>query len=124
MGSWGSGIFDDDLALDIRAAFEREIESGADVPTATHKVLQQFASAAKDSDDSPVVYLALAALQLELGALQPEIRTKALHIIRTGKGWIGWDEYMPDWPGLTERKQVLEQFRMLLLQHKPYRNRT
>ncbi len=116
MGAWGAGIFDDDLAVDVRTAFEREIEAGGDVKTVTQSVLRSFASALRDSDDGPVVYLALAALQLDHRTLQPGIKAKALRIIETGQALEGWDEAPTDWPGLIERKQVLENLRVQLNQ--------
>jgi hypothetical protein len=114
MGAWGAGIFDDDLAIDVRAAFEREIESGKDVKNATDTVLKSFVSALRDSDDRPVVYLALAALQTEHGELRPDIRAKALQAIETGEALEKWNEDLTDWPGLTERKKVLEEMRTQL----------
>src|SRR5437588_1932207 len=53
MGTWGAGIFEDELS------------AGADVATAAKRVLDKFRYDLDDSDDGPVIYLTLAALQLE-----------------------------------------------------------
>ena len=42
MGTWGTGIFDDDTAGDVRDAFEDELAAGADVATAAERVLGKF----------------------------------------------------------------------------------
>jgi hypothetical protein len=116
MGSWGPGIFDDDLAVDVWAAFERELEGGADAKLATLGVLRRFAGALKDYDDGPTVYLALAALQLEHDSLQPDIKDIALRLISTGQALGGWDEGPDNSPDLIERTQVLNDLRKKLLQ--------
>jgi hypothetical protein len=116
MGSWGAGIFDDDLAVDVKNAFERELDSGASAEGATRKVLERFARALKDYDDGPVVYLALAALQLQHNSLLPVIKEKALDIISSGQALRGWDEGPADSPDLVERKQVLKELHAKLTQ--------
>ncbi len=106
MGTWGTGIFDDDVALDVRDAFEDALSDGLDISAATRRALEEFGSAAEDSDDGPIIYLALAALQLQREALQPEIREKVLHLIATGEGLGRWEDADP--AALTDRKLVLE----------------
>jgi hypothetical protein len=109
MGTWGAGIFDDDVALDVRATFEDALSAGLNVAEAIQKVLEELAEAVEDEDDGPVVYLALSALQLEQGEVQPDIRDKALMIIATGQGLGRWEEAGPD--AVRERKQVLERLK-------------
>ena len=86
MGAWGPGIFDSDAACDTRSAFEDEIAAGATVALATDRVVERFAPD-EDEIDGPEIYLALAALQLEYGALQPHIQERALRIIATLQDW-------------------------------------
>src|SRR5437016_10055019 len=104
MGTWGTGIFDDDVAGDIRDAFEDELASGADPSTAAKRVIASFGDAVDDSDEGPVIYLALAALQLEQNALDEDIRKRALEIIDTGEGMDRWEEEEVDPRNLLERK--------------------
>ena len=106
MGTWGVGLFENDVATDIRFAFEDALSEGLDVFTATQRVFAEFADELADFDDRPVVYLALAALQLGREALQPEIRDEALRIIMTDEAWAGWQEAEPAL--VAERKQVLQ----------------
>jgi hypothetical protein len=114
MGTWGTGIFDDDTAGDVRDAFEDELSAGADVATAAERVLGQFSDDLDDTDYGPVIYLALAALQLEHRALQQDIRDRALQIIDNGEGLDTWGEAGSR--KLHERKQVLASLRAQLTQ--------
>jgi hypothetical protein len=117
MGIWGTGIFDNDVALDIRDAFEDAVSEGLDSSAATQRVLEEFAQAAEDFDDGPVISLALAALQLQREALQPEMRERALHIIATGEGLRSWAAV--DAATLDERRQVLAQLQTRLAPVEP-----
>ena len=42
MGAHGAEIFDDDVALDVRATFEEALEEGASMRTATRRVLEEY----------------------------------------------------------------------------------
>ncbi len=106
MGTWGTGIFDDDLALDIQGSFEDALAEGLGVATATNRVLEEYAEAAQDHDEGAVVYLALVALQLEHETVQDHIREKVLTIIAAGQGLDRWREV--GGKTLDERRQVLE----------------
>ncbi len=106
MGTWGVGIFDNDVAADVRAAFEEALSSTPNITTATKRVLNQFINEVEDEDDRVHVYLALAFLQLELGGLQPDVRDEALQIIRSGQDLTRWEE--SEASILDERKRILQ----------------
>jgi hypothetical protein len=107
---FGYDIFNSDAALDVRDVFEDVLAEGRDIPAATTHVLQELADYVDDMDDGPVVYLALATLQLEHGALQPEIRARALHVITTGQDLQRWEDPVDR----AARQHVLEQLRARL----------
>lgn len=111
MGAWDVGIFDDDVACDVRNLLEQTVTSGADVEFATRTVLQTFADVIEDPDDGAVVYLALAALQVEHGVLLPRIRAAALDVIDGGQDLLRWD----DAEDVMKRKLVLEGLKHKLL---------
>ncbi len=109
MGAWGTGIFDNDLALDVRAVFEDGLSEGLSVEGATEKILRVYGADLRRPSEESNFWLALAGLQLERGAVQPEIREKVASIIHRGTGLGTWEESGLD--SLVERKQVLEQLR-------------
>ncbi|MEK9156552.1 MAG: DUF4259 domain-containing protein [Patescibacteria group bacterium] len=92
MGTWGTGIFEDDLASDIKGNFEDLISSGASVADATKSSLAEYSDSLTDTDDGPTVHLALAKLQIQQGALHPDTAKKALEIIESGESLNRWRE--------------------------------
>ena len=92
MATWGYDIFDNDVATDVRGVFEDELQLRASVPHATAVVLREWKDAMDDPDDGPIVWLALAALQVERDALQTSVRDHALAVIDDGAGMRGWEE--------------------------------
>jgi hypothetical protein len=82
------------------------------VKKATRQILEDFQDVLEDEDEGPLVYLALAALQLEQEELQPEIRQKALKIIESEQGLARWEEAGEE--ELAKRKRVLEEFKAML----------
>ena len=79
-------IFSDDLAKDIEVAFNHAISNGSSVPEASRYVLELFGKATERFEKSNVLYLRLAALQIEHGHVEKDIRNKALAIINEGQG--------------------------------------
>jgi hypothetical protein len=111
MGAWGVGIFEDDVACDVRDLFERVVTTHNDVEAATHTVLHEFADVIEDLDDGAVVYLALATLQIEHGVLQPSIRASVLNIITSGQDLLRWENA----DDVSERRRVLEELQKHIL---------
>lgn len=107
MGTWGTGIMDDDLALDIKAEFEDALNEGFDVPRATSKIFEAFGDLSEDEDEGPILYLVLAQLQLEKNHLLPEVRNKAMQIIENEIGLERWEEAGEE--QLRERKIIYAQ---------------
>ena len=107
MGAWGLGIFDDDAACDVRGIFEDAIAEGQDVNAATQLVLEEFGEAVDDVEDGPVIWLALASLQLEQRKLHANIRQQALAAINPNLE--RWQESGPE--DAAGRKRVLEELR-------------
>jgi hypothetical protein len=103
-------IFDIDIAFDVRDTFEDALTEGLDVPAATERVLNEFKDQIRDLDDGPIIYLALSALQLEHGVLQPKIKEQALRIITAGHLL----ERLEDPTDRAVRQQVLEQLQARL----------
>jgi len=114
MSTWGYDIFDNDEANDIRALFENELETGASVARATAMVLSEAKDALNDPESGPIIWLALAALQLGRGELQADVRDHALAVIESGADLKGWEaEAKPE--DVAGRKRVLEELRSRLV---------
>jgi len=68
MGSWGPGIFSDDLACDLREEFRELIAEGHSPEEATTKLRDAY-TPDDDLGDRTTFYLALAAVQWKAGRL-------------------------------------------------------
>jgi hypothetical protein len=94
MDAWEPGIFDDDLAADVRADWEAELATGADPDEATRRVVEEWAD---EIVGSPALtasfWIALAALQLEASALQTDVRDHAVDAIARGEDLQRWDRH-------------------------------
>jgi hypothetical protein len=92
VGAWGADVFDDDVALDVRAAFEEAIEAGASPELAADQVLEAMQEFREDTDDGPVLTLALASLLLDRGVCQHPVFRAAREVIERGDGLDRWRE--------------------------------
>lgn len=84
MGVWGTGLFSDDTALDVRDAYRKCLLEGMDGAPATDKILNDFRTSIEDPDEGPPLWLALAATQWRYGRLEQRVRDRALTIIESG----------------------------------------
>ena len=89
MGAWSEDIFGNDVACDVRDDYGDRTTAGDDATRAVAYIKQEFAEHLRDSDDKWVVWIALAATQLESGVVVDEVREKAL------KG-VAWYEKSED----------------------------
>ena len=93
MGAWGTAIFSDDTALDIRDEWREAILAGLDPGEATSRLLESFDDhLADDEEVARLFWIALAATQFETGRLLPEVRDRALAIIERGGDVDRWEE--------------------------------
>jgi hypothetical protein len=119
MGSWSAGLYDDDLSQQVKEAFHSAIADGLNVPDATKQALWKMTDAVHDDERAPVVYLALAALQLEQGQLEDWLKVIALSHILQGTGLEQWEEAGEE--ALAKRKSVLGQLLKQLQAEMPRR---
>jgi hypothetical protein len=77
-------FFASDLAAEVRREYFSHTEHGIAAGEATHHVLTTFRDLLDDPHDGPVIFLALAAMQLRDGYVLPVIRETALDLINTG----------------------------------------
>lgn len=117
MGTWGIGIFSDDLACDVRDAFKKVLQEELSGAQATKYVLDEFADCLKDPDDGPLLYLALAATQWNYGYPDQKIINKAIKIIDDGEGLNRWKEVNTSL--LEKRESVLHKLKQQLLSPAP-----
>src|SRR5262245_17739551 len=86
MGMWGSGIFEDDLALDVKGWFDRAVASGRDPRDVASRlmendlareILDELSEEEWDDtfwEESGGLFFAVASLQLDHGVLSPDVK--------------------------------------------------
>jgi hypothetical protein len=71
-------LFEEDVAAEVADIFSDAVADGLSVRTATRRVVEELDDYLEDEEQQGLVWLALAVLQLEHGALQPTVRHHAL----------------------------------------------
>lgn len=115
MGVWGTSIFSDDNACDVRDDYRRMIGDGLSGTEATDRLLGQWRSLENDPDLAATFWLALAGTQWKCGRLEDRVREKALQVIDNGSALRPWRGKKLE----RKRSAVLEAARRQLLSPQP-----
>lgn len=116
MGVWGTGIFQDDTASDIRDSYKDLLSNGLTGPEATARILCNFESSLADPDESGVVWLALASTQWRHGRLESGSLENALRVIDSGSDLDRWKHNAKD---LATRRAALQKLRLQITSPQP-----
>lgn len=112
MGVWGTAIFDDDFALDIKNEYQTLLAFGTPEQEAFN-LTKEFFEVKEGDDDENVFWLAIAAIQEKYGFLTSEVRSKAIAVIDSGvdlENWNGVDKRT-----LEKRRKSLQELKEQLL---------
>jgi hypothetical protein len=107
LGAWGTAIFADDTASDIRDEWRDAVLDRLSAEDATQRLLESFDEYLEDAETEKLFWMALAAAQMETGRLLPEVRDRALAIIDAGGDVDRWRED-GDASLARQRERVLE----------------
>jgi len=116
MGAWGTAVFSDDTAADVRLQFRELVGQGLSTSEATERLIAEWANELQDPDVAPVFWLALAASQWKLGRLTESVRQSALRVIADGSDLARWEDNPRQ---LASRRRHLEKLRATLLSEPP-----
>ena len=117
MGAWGTAIFSDDFACDVRDDYIKEIIKGKTSEEATAIIKEEHFPTKPDDEDIPVFWISLAVTQWKKGRLLPEVKAEAISVIESGYDLIRWESE----PKKTQekRKDALEKAKRILLSPMP-----
>ena len=104
MGVWGTGIFSDDTACDVRDSYIDFVGDGVTGPETTEALLREWSPSLNDPEEAPPFWLALAATQGKCGWLEPHVLQQALNVIDGGSDLERWESGSKDF---KKRKGVL-----------------
>lgn len=117
MGTWGPGIYQNDLSEDVKAFFRDQLHRGKTGEVITEILISNYSEELSDVDDCIDFWCALADTQWELGRLTPDVKQKALECIGSPNADLRWKS-----EGDTlflKRQQVLAELREKLCQPQP-----
>jgi len=117
MGTWGTAIFSDDLACDIRDDYIKEIIRGKTSEEATQTIKSNHFPIVNNAEEQPVFWIALALTQWKKGRLLAEVKDEAILAIDSGADLLRWESE----PGKIQekRKNELEKAKQILLSPMP-----
>lgn len=116
MGAWGTAIFSDDFACDVRDDYIKLLIRGKTSEEATEIVKDRMMPESGDND-YPVFWIALAVTQWKKGRLLPQVRDTAVALIESGADLVRWESESPKLLG--KRKTELEKAKKTLLSTMP-----
>jgi hypothetical protein len=119
MGAWGPAIFSDDTACDIRTEYRELLEDEVPDDVAMQRVIERYEHL--DPDEEHVLWLALAAVQSQVGRLDDAVKARALAVIESGQGLDLWRESGPS--ELSKRNAALAKLQEKLTGPQPARKR-
>jgi len=91
MGVWGTAIFSDGNAADLRDDYRMMLGDGLSGPEATDRLLAKWKpSSEKDPDMDAVFWLALAVTQWKCGRLEERVNKEAIRVIEDGSALRLW----------------------------------
>src|SRR5947208_2307507 len=107
LGAWGTAIFSEDSASDVRDEWREAILDGLSPEDATQRLLETFDDYLEEADTERLFWMALAAAQMETGRLLADVCDRALEIIDGGGDVDRWREE-GDESLARQRARVLE----------------
>lgn len=117
MSAWGTGLYQSDIANDVKSTYLGLLKKGKDNETALSETIDMFADAIADVDDAPLFWMALADQQWKLGRLQNEVKEQAISSIESELGSLLWYEQSAKLG--KQREQVLAELKAQLESPQP-----
>ena len=99
MGSWGTLLFSNDIACDIKNTYTHFLEQQLSNEEAYHNTLIEYEEII-GTDEEPFLWYSLADIQWDVGRLLPEVKNKALKFINENGGisfWITNQQNLHQW---------------------------
>ena len=92
MGAWGTGLYSDDFALDVKSEFLDAINSGKPYREAFEELKKTYVdNAYNDDPDIPVFWFVCADILWKKGRLDEDIKQTALAYIESNSDVERWN---------------------------------
>ena len=118
MGAWGTGLYSDDFALDVKSEFLDAINSGKPYREAFEELKKTYVdNTYNDDPDIPVFWFVCADILWKKGRLDEDIKQTALAYIESNSDVERWN--LESSALGKKRKTVLEKLKAKLLSPQP-----
>ena len=118
MSAWGTGLYSDDFALDVKNEFLDAINSGKPYREAFEELKKTYVDNAYNNDqDIPVFWFVCADILWKKGRLDEDIKQTALEYLESETDIARWAEESPSLG--RKRKVVLEKLKLKLQSPQP-----
>lgn len=106
MGTWGTSLYANDFASDIRGEYIDKLRRGKTNEEATQELIDNNDDVIGDEEES-LFWLALADTQWDYGRLLPAVKEKALYFLIQERGSERWkesgDKQFKDWKATLDK---------------------
>jgi len=92
MGAWGTSLYSNDSASDIRGDYVDKLRRGKSNEEITQELIEGSHDIMGDIEEEPLFWFALADTQWNYGRLLPEVKEKALYFLSQDKELERWKD--------------------------------
>ena len=126
MGFWGTQLYEDDVALDVKDYYNEQLHKGRLSSEITKELIDMYSAIASDEPydykEAAVFWLSLADTQWNFGRLEDYVKEKALFCLNEGWDSLWWKNNCAEY--YDERIKVLNKLHEKLLSPQPPVKRT
>ena len=92
MGTWETGLYDNDLSCDVRDDYIGKLKAGKTDEEALNEILEEYEEESEDDDEKYDFYIALADTMWKKGRMTEDIKKMALKMIEEDKVSERWED--------------------------------
>lgn len=118
MGTWGTGIFQNDVADGVRTDYKNKLRIGKSDVEALDEIINENIAFINDDDDKFDFWFGLASIMFDLGRLTDTIKNTTLELLDSKQDLVRWEDNKGD---LRKRIIQLEKLKEKLLSQQPAR---
>lgn len=120
MGTWGVGIFQNDIADDVKSDYKNKLRIGKSDEEALKEIVYENNVFINDDDDRFDFWFGLASTMHDLGRLTDTVKNTALILLESNQDLVRWQDNKSD---LGKRIIQLEKLKEKLLSQQPARKK-
>lgn len=92
MGTWGTGIFQNDIADDVKTDYINKLKMGKSDEDALSEIISENSDFLNDPEDSLDFWFALASILYDYGRLTEKVKSQAITLLESDKDSERWTE--------------------------------